>query len=933
MRILATADVHVHNWTQYSDLDNNGVYSRLKCYETLGQDLSQLAKTKEVDLIVVAGDIFHQAVSPPSVLYYGKRFIEEISANLPTIMVIGQHDCDSKAQTNNPLHSVVPPILPTRDNLVYVQSSQLVEVGGVKVWAHSWVDRDPNSIHFAEADIFVGHGIVSGSIDPHGYQFLGGFDAKELSRKYALSIVGDLHKEQWIDKVLIPGVPIQNSWKDSPNPGVWLVDFKDGEVVDQEHVSIYDLRDDGTYHRFLTSQETSVLEGARPPSGTHWKIKTRTFLPNKAPLHGGSVGEVESAEDFSSILFGEHSKHVAKENLAASEELLRLAYEKSDKSSSITAVADSRILRVSGQHFQSMKRFEWDFRTHGGDTVFLGTNGSGKTTVAELIYWVLTGEVTKASGVKSVYSIQTKKAPEGSIDLSIGTQIYRIHRSRTAGPVLDISLLNSDGEEIQALNKSTVKSSQETIYKLLGLSQHDIRMVSYYSSQQPWTFSGLGKSDRQDILGQLVGSSLIDSIRDAAKAILDESKKESHTRDGELLSLEAVIRQLSSRASVLKSKMVKADTSHLRDKISSTLGEAFLDTELSDVIQECNRLTAKLQSTLSPNLTTRALEMSQELSKFHQKESGLTADYKQSMDSVRALKGNLIKAREGSCFHCGQPLRDDSMVESLTEKMQAESKKSLSIYQSLKEIKPEGNRLAIRQSEIESLMRKNDEITKEMAKYKSLLSLINNLPDLTLNEKIRAQLLEIATQIEENQASLANVNEAREQIRKRIRIGLWLTQTFLARSGPLVAAVNEIACRELSKELNELSLGPEVYSAKVVGGKSPDIEVSFLGQTPMSIEQMSGGEKRVNDIMVMVAIINLFSKRFSLPQGPLGLSIFDEVFSYLDDKYTDLAIGALDKCLSGSKFIITHDQRIQSYFSRMVRVEKEQGVSTYQVIS
>ena len=933
MRILATADVHVHNWTQYSDLDSNGVYSRLKSYETLGKDISRLAESKEVDLIVVAGDIFHQAVSPPSVLYYGKRFIEEISASLPAIMVIGQHDCDSKAQTNNPLHSVVPPILPSRDNLVYVQSSQLVDVGGVKIWAHSWVDRDPNSIHFADADIFVGHGIVSGSVDPHGYQFLGGFDAQALSKKYALSIVGDLHKEQWIDNVLIPGVPIQNSWKDSSNPGVWIVDFKDGKVVDQEHVSTYSLRDDGTYHRFLVSQET-VLDNVRPPKGVHWKIKTRTFLPNKAPLHGGGgVDEPDASEDFSSILFGELHKQISGEDKSSYEEMLRLAYEKSDTSSAITSVSDSRILRISGRHFQSMRRFEWDFRTHGGDTVFLGTNGSGKTTVAELIYWILTGEVTKSSGVKSVYSIQSKKAPEGTMDLSIGTQIYRIHRSRTAGPVLDISLLNPEGEEIQALNKSTVKDSQETIYKLLGLSQHDIRMVSYFSSQQPWTFSGLGKSDRQDILGQLVGSSLVDSIRDSSKEILDEYKTESHKADGAFLSLEAVIRQLSSRASVLKTKMVKVDTSHLKDKISSTLGESFTSQELSEISRECNSRVGELQKALVPNLTSRALDLGQELNKFHQKESKLNADYKRSMESLRALKENILKAKAGSCFHCGQSLIDDSLIESLSEKMQTESQKSISLFQSLKEIKPEGNRLAIKQHNLEELEKKNDDIAREMAKYKSLLNHINNLPDVAQNEKVKAQLQEIASQIEENNVRLKEADEARSKVSKKIKIMLWMTRTFLARSGPLVAAVNEIACRILSSELNELSLGPEVYVANVVGGKAPDIEVSFLGQTPMSIEQMSGGEKRVNDIMVMVAIINLFSKRFSLPKGPLGLSIFDEVFSYLDDKYTDLAIGALDKCLSGSKFIITHDQRIQSYFSRMVRVEKEQGVSSYQVIS
>ena len=57
MRLLCTSDTHVHDWTQFSTYDEQGVPSRLKAYETLGYDLSQIATNFEVDVIVVAGDI------------------------------------------------------------------------------------------------------------------------------------------------------------------------------------------------------------------------------------------------------------------------------------------------------------------------------------------------------------------------------------------------------------------------------------------------------------------------------------------------------------------------------------------------------------------------------------------------------------------------------------------------------------------------------------------------------------------------------------------------------------------------------------------------------------------------------------------------------------------------------------------------------------
>ena len=72
--------------------------------------------------------------------------------------------------------------------------------GSVKLWVHPWVEGDPNKIHFEDADIFVGHGIVSSSVDPHGYKFLN-VDSMPINllRSMSLSIIGDIHNAQWVN--------------------------------------------------------------------------------------------------------------------------------------------------------------------------------------------------------------------------------------------------------------------------------------------------------------------------------------------------------------------------------------------------------------------------------------------------------------------------------------------------------------------------------------------------------------------------------------------------------------------------------------------------------------------------------------------------------------------------------------------------------------
>ena len=100
-------------------------------------------------------------------------------------------------------------------------------------------------------------------------------------------------------KVLIPGVPIQNNWKDQTNPGVWILDFEPGHGVGHsQHISIYDFRDDGTYHQFLNGE---TYEGI-----CSTPIRTLAYIGNKRPVKSKSKAQEVSSDlvtNFSDTLF------------------------------------------------------------------------------------------------------------------------------------------------------------------------------------------------------------------------------------------------------------------------------------------------------------------------------------------------------------------------------------------------------------------------------------------------------------------------------------------------------------------------------------------------------------------------------------------------------------------------------------------------------
>ena len=357
----------------------------MKSYGTLGNDINKLARDKKCDFIVVAGDVFHQSTTRPAVLHYGKKFLENLSKSMDVIVTIGQHDSDSRSLMTNPIHSVVAAIVPSR--IHYVQQPQVLKFDGVSFFVHPWTDKRLDKMQFKEADIFVGHGIVKGSVDPYGYQFQSGFDASKLAEHYGLSIIGDLHEPQWIERTLVPGVPLQNNWKDSTNPGVWILDFEGGKVVDRKHVSIYDIRDNGTYHKFLTTDDEGVL-AKKSTKTTHYRLAKKAPVRTKESLH--ELRQTTYTEITDVMLQCLQEANLG-EDVKNYEERLRDIYGKVNLSSldPINAISRSRIKYVKGTNFQSIKEFEWEFE--GGDTLFIGPNGSGKSTVAELIYWTLTG--------------------------------------------------------------------------------------------------------------------------------------------------------------------------------------------------------------------------------------------------------------------------------------------------------------------------------------------------------------------------------------------------------------------------------------------------------------------------------------------------------------------------------------------------------------
>jgi DNA repair exonuclease SbcCD ATPase subunit len=112
-------------------------------------------------------------------------------------------------------------------------------------------------------------------------------------------------------------------------------------------------------------------------------------------------------------------------------------------------------------------------------------------------------------------------------------------------------------------------------------------------------------------------------------------------------------------------------------------------------------------------------------------------------------------------------------------------------------------------------------------------------------------------------------------------------------------------------------------SFRVIIEDDLSVAAVFLGRQKGDYDQLSTGQARVVDIIMMVALNNLFTQMYGLDHGILGVVIFDEVLSFLDPAYSDYCFGLINRANVPKRIVVTHDTNLVSKFSNEINVTLE----------
>jgi DNA repair exonuclease SbcCD nuclease subunit len=192
MRIAHLSDIHVRGLSRHDEI------------RTVITAFCESARSKNVDHIVIAGDIWHTkttGLSPESVELMTWMF--KSLADVATLHVtLGNHD---GALTNLTRQDAITPIVDAINDpriKLYKQSGIYMIAGGVWLCVYSLFDKenwDKVKPYKGEYNIAVYHGSVAGAVSEDGWTLKAETTVKFFEDMgYDLVFLGDIHRQQFL---------------------------------------------------------------------------------------------------------------------------------------------------------------------------------------------------------------------------------------------------------------------------------------------------------------------------------------------------------------------------------------------------------------------------------------------------------------------------------------------------------------------------------------------------------------------------------------------------------------------------------------------------------------------------------------------------------------------------------------------------------------
>ena len=607
------------------------------------------------------------------------------------------------------------------------------------------------------------------------------------------------------------------------------------------------------------------------------------------------------------------------------------------------------------QNFMSFKEADLDLSSKGFALVVgenrnnsdgASSNGSGKSTIFEAIYWCLTGVTLRGS--KDV--VNKSFESDGcyvKLDFYADDKIVELLRSKNHKKYKTNLLITVNGNDISAKG---IRDSEKVFAQTFPeLTSDLIGSVIILGQGLPNRFTGNTPSGRKQVLEQLTNSDfMIESLKYRILSREQELKSEYTNKSLEASNLNGQIQVINSQINDLNLKKMnsnkdsliamfnskKAELDNLSNSINSTLNIiSDSKSQLSDIyskIADKKEAISSLQSYKSIDVQNVEKKYNPSVIEVNSEISSLTA---------YISKAELIK---DICPTCGQKLVGVEKIDCSNEKhklvlakenktrINTEKQNEISEINSKYEFKileetRELNNFKTAYNDLDvGTKRLENQLLVDQNKEKQLKSEVESI-DLQIKA---IDLVDYDSQIESLKNKLSELNDSLMYNNKELediashQIVIQKFQTFIKR---------DFRGYLLEQYISFLNSTAKKYCSSLFN--SSDINI-YLDGNNLSIdysnkeyESLSGGEKQKVDVLIQLSIREMLRSSLNFSSNIL---VLDEITDNLDAEGCQKLIDFISTSLYDvdSIYLISHRKDLDIPYDYVLNVVKnESGIS------
>lgn len=542
-----------------------------------------------------------------------------------------------------------------------------------------------------------------------------------------------------------------------------------------------------------------------------------------------------------------------------------------------------RLKKVSWKNFKSYSNImtELDFSDIHSLNLIIGVNGTGKSSIAECITYLMYGKIENFTA--SEIPNRTNKNFYGKIELDCDGHSVIIER----GLAPTIFTVTIDGNVVDTAGKTNVQDMLEEVYYRIPYSV--FKNIIVLSINDFKSLVNLNTSDKRNIIDRIFGFTIFNEVLKKVKEDVKGIDSEISENSGSLRANNNSIERIISQVNELKNNIVS------QDEIK----------KLALNIQETEEKEKKNEESIQKLEETREKIKKEALEK--------SVDIKDAKKRIEEIDKKIKLIDSGRCPMCGSSLETDEFREE-KENLLEERKSCEETIKLITDIVNE----SVRKIEI---LNKNITTFKGNSQRSNIIELKSDLKSkISANETKVDPLIETKKQIENDIAKLTE----EQNILSEKKLNYSILLKMLGEDG----GIKQMIAKSYIKDLNNII-------AQTIDFMNMPYSVVFDSNFNTTIMQngskvnyktLSTGEKKRVDFATIISFVKLLKLQY----GELNLLFIDELFSNIDiDGVDDMLQLLKDLCqeLSLNIFLIHHARLENIMFDNVFETTKKDTFS------